>query len=248
MRENTVVALYDHFENAKAAVADLIQAGASRERISLLANSLTGDHPPLSVNPAYAREELDAKSEDQPGAVTGAEIGIGVGGVLAFLATVSPIMIPGIGALIAVGTLATVATGAVTGGVIGGIIGAFTHHGISNKDAHLYAEGLRRGGTLVTVVVPESQVDAMRQVFKTHGAVDIEKREAAWSHDGWVSFDPDAPPFTAAEVEAIRLKEEDHEAEHHHAVRHYFHPDDKSGFSGGATNVGTHYAEDETKE
>jgi len=47
MHGKTVVALYDHFDNAKAAVADLLQAGAPHDKISLLANSTAGDHPVL---------------------------------------------------------------------------------------------------------------------------------------------------------------------------------------------------------
>jgi hypothetical protein len=248
MRETTVVALYDHFDAAKAAVADLMQAGTAREHLSLLANSLIGDHPALSVNPAYAREEMDARSEEQSGVITGAEVGIGVGGILAFLAAISPIAIPGIGPLIAAGTLATVATGAVTGGVVGGIIGALTDHGVSNEDSHLYAEGLKRGGTLVSAHITEDKVEAATQVFKRHGAIDIEKRAAAWKADGWIAFDPDSHPFTAEELEAAAARHAgEDEAEHHHKVRHYFNPGAAGAGPGGASNVGTHYAEDRTK-
>jgi hypothetical protein len=247
MHDKTVVALYDHFDNAKAAVADLIQTGAPHGAISLLANSLTGDHPALSVNPAYAREEQDARSEEQSPLITGAEVGIGVGGVLGFLAAISPIVIPGIGILIAAGTLATVAAGAAAGGVLGGVIGALTGHGVSGQDSHLYAEGLKRGGTLVTVVLPEDQIEKATQVFKNHGAVDIEKRGAAWTAEGWVAFDPASHPMTQAEIEAERARSaaEGHEAEDHHAVRHYFHPGG-AVLSGGATTETTHYAEDES--
>jgi len=250
MTNKTVVALYDHFDNAKAAVADLIATGAPHGAISLLANSLTGDHPALSVNPAYAREEQDARSEEQSPIVTGAEVGIGVGGILALVAALSPIVIPGIGPLIALGTLATVAAGAAAGGVVGGVVGGLTGHGVTAEDAHLYAEGLKRGGTLVTVVLPEDQIESATLVFKKQGAVDIEKRGAAWTADGWVAFDPESHPFTPEEIEADRARHEaeDHLAEHHHAVRHYFHPGDSAPAGAGATVETTHFAEDELKE
>ena len=48
-----------------------------------------------------------------------------------------------------------------------------------------HSETPRRGGTLVTVHVPESRVEQITQIFKTHGAVDIEKRGAAWRAEGW---------------------------------------------------------------
>jgi hypothetical protein len=247
MSEATIVALYDRYENASQAVTEIIQAGASREKISLLANNLNGDHPPLNTNPSYAREELNTKDEAQPAVVTGAEFGIGVGGIFGVLIGTGAIVIPGIGPLIAAGTLATIAAGAATGGVLGGAIGLLTGHGISNADSHLYAEGVKRGGTLVTVVADDSQLDTLRQIFKTHGAVDIEKRGATWAAEGWVSFDPDAGHLTAEELETHRRSLPQDEVEHHHHVRHYFHPGGTSPLGGGASNTATRYGEDETR-
>jgi len=221
MQENTVVALYDTFRSAKEAVTEIVQAGGSRDHIAMLANDSTGDHPPLSINPAWAREEFDTDSTSQSGIVTGAELGIGVGGILGFLVGIGTIAIPGIGPLIALGTWASVAAGATAGGVVGGVIGALTDRGVSDEDAHLYAEGLRRGGTLVTMVVPADQVDKMTQIFKKHGAVDIEKRNAHWTAEGWVSFDPDAEPLTPEQIAAAKARAAGHEAEHHQAVKSY---------------------------
>jgi hypothetical protein len=188
MREKTVVALYDHFRDAEAAVAEAVQAGAARDKVALLANTSSGDHPALALNPAFAREEFDADSTAQSGLVTGAEVGIGLGGLLGFLAGISSVAIPGIGFLIAAGTWATVAAGAAAGGAVGAIVGALTDHGVSDKDAHLFAEGLKRGGTLITLVVAEDQVPAMTAIFKKHGAVDTEDRIAPWNAEGWISF------------------------------------------------------------
>ena len=247
MSEVTIVALYDRHENASQAIGDIIQAGALREKISLLANNLNGDHPTLTTNPSYAREELDTKDQAQPGVVTGAEFGVGVGGIFGVLLGTGAIVIPGIGPLIAAGTLATIAAGAATGGVIGGAIGMLTGHGISNADSHLYAEGLKRGGTLVTVVTDDSQFDAMREVFKRHGAVDIEKRAATWMAEGWVTFDPEAGYFSESEMAAIRAGVPSDTVEHHHHVRHYFKPGGPDHLGTGASNVTTHYGEDETR-
>ncbi len=247
MREKTIVALYDRFESAKAAVEDIVQAGAARERIALLANHAGGNYPALNTNPSFAREDLNTDTDGQSGVVTGAEVGIGLGGILGLLVGVGTIAIPGIGPLIAIGAWAVAAAGAAAGGVVGGVIGALTDHGVTDEDAHLYAEGLKRGGTLVTCVVNETQIDAITHIFKNHGAVDIEKRGAAWNAEGWVSFDPEGHPLSAAEIAAAELADSD-EAEHPHAIRHYFHPGDGAGeVGGGASNVGNRYAEDETR-
>jgi len=218
MSDATIVALYDHYQDASQAVGDIVATGVSHAKISLLANNLSGDHPALVSNPAVAAEDFAAKDEAQPAAVTGAELGISVGGVVGVLLGASALLIPGIGPLVAVGALAA------AGGVIGGAVGMLTEHGISHADSHLYAEGLKRGGTLVTVVADQSQLDAIRQIFKTHGAVDIEKRGATWTAEGWVSFDHEADHPSVEELAALREGTPDHPVEHHHAIRHYFHP------------------------
>jgi hypothetical protein len=247
MSEATIVALYDRYESANQAVTDIIQAGAAREKISLLANSLNGDHPSLTTNPSFARDELDTKDQEQPAVVTGAEFGIGVGGIFGVLLGTGAIVIPGIGPLIAAGALATIAAGAATGGVVGGAIGLLTGHGISYADSHLYAEGIKRGGTLVTVVADDDQLDTLREIFKRHGAVDIEKRGATWAAEGWVTFDPELPHLTPEELETHRRSLPQDAVEHHHHVRHYFHPGDTSHLGGGISNTTTRYGEDKTR-
>jgi hypothetical protein len=202
MREKTVIALYDHFADAKKAVAGIIAAGVPADRIALLANDSIGDHPALSINPAFAREEFDADSAAQSPVFLGAEVGVGLGGVLGFLAGVSTIAIPGLGFLLAAGTWATVVAGAAAGGVIGAVAGSLVRHGVSTADANLYAEGLKRGGTLLTCTVDEGKVAEASGIFKTHGAVDIEQRAADWTAEGWVSLDDGAvpPPLAGAAI------------------------------------------------
>jgi hypothetical protein len=246
MRDTTIVALFDGFESAQAAIVDIVRAGTPRESISLLANDSTGKHPGLIGNPAFAREELVERSEEQPRAVVGAEVGLGLGGVLGLLVGAGTIAIPGIGPLIAAGIWATVGAGAVGGGVVGGIIGALTEHGISEKDAHLYAEGLRRGGTLVTIKTAENLYDGIAQILKTHGAVDVEKRGASWTAEGWLSFDPAAGALPPEHIATLRSATDDDTVEHHHHVRHYFNPaGGDQAVHGGASTVTTHYGEDE---
>jgi hypothetical protein len=192
MREKTVVALYNHFADARAAVAAAIQAGASVDRFALLANDSNGDHPSLTINPAYAREQFDEDSTRQSRFVTLGEIGIGLGGLIGFLAYISPIEIPGIAALTAMGgAWVPVVVLAVVGGIIGVVIGLTTSRDLSSKDADLYTEGLKNGGTLVTVLVDEDIAGKVSEAFKYHGPVKLENRPADWSAEGWVSLDVD---------------------------------------------------------
>src|ERR1700761_6495916 len=108
MSDATIVALYDHYDDASKAFSDIVAAGVAHDKISLLANNLSGDHPALVSNPAVAGEDFAARDEAQPAALTGAEVGISVGVLL----SVSALLIPGIGPLVAAGALA------VAGGVI----------------------------------------------------------------------------------------------------------------------------------
>jgi hypothetical protein len=49
------------------------------------------------------------------------------------------------------------------GGVAGGLLGALTNAGISEEDAQVMVEGVRRGGTLVAARVPQNEVPRTRR-------------------------------------------------------------------------------------
>ena len=65
--------------------------------------------------------------------------------------------------------------------------------GVSESDAHVYAEGVRRGGTLVTVRAEDSQVGTVERILNAHNAVDTETRAADYRAEGWSRFDETAP-------------------------------------------------------
>ena len=193
MKEKTIVALYDHFADAKAAADAIVQVGAAAGKIALLANDSNGDHPALSINPAYAREQFDEDSNKQSRFITLGEVGIGLGGVLGFLAYVSPVAIPGVAAMVEKGVWVPFVAGAIVGGVVGVIIGLLTDHGVSGKDSALYAEGLKRGGTLLSVAVEDSLGGKVAEILKNHSAAKVEERPGDWSAEGWVSLDVGHP-------------------------------------------------------
>jgi len=80
-----------------------------------------------------------------------------------------------------------------------------TEAGVSEEDAHTYAEGVRRGGTLVTARVPDSQAD--RAKFETlldQSSVNLRDRRAVWEKTGWQRFDPRSEPYGVEEVRRER--------------------------------------------
>jgi len=63
---------------------------------------------------------------------------------------------------------------------------------IPDEDRHTYAEGIRRGGTLLSVRVDEAQVDRVTDILDRTGAVDIDTRKAEWQSAGWSDYRADA--------------------------------------------------------
>jgi hypothetical protein len=110
------------------------------------------------------------------------------------------IAIPGVGPVVAAGWLVAALTGAALGGTTGGIIGALSQQaGVSDEEANVYAEGLRRGGALVSAKVDDG--DASRvQAIMDRSSVRVADRAAAWRKSGWATYDPSAKPFTRDEV------------------------------------------------
>lgn len=145
----TVTGLFDNYDDANDAVGELISTGVPRDEISIVASNATGWH----------KGDGTEASED---AATGAGVGAVVGGAGGLLTGLGLMAIPGVGPVVAAGWLAATAVGAVGGAVVGGaaggLVGAMTRAGIPKDDAHVYAEGVRRGGTMVTAKVEDNLV------------------------------------------------------------------------------------------
>jgi hypothetical protein len=175
----TVIGLMDELGDAQAAVKDLLASGIARDDIGFMANERHAAPPG-----AEARREVDTAPAS--GALAGAGAGAAVGGAAGLALALVPLAIPGVGPIVAAGTLASVLAGAGIGAVTGGLIGALTRLGVPEETAHAYAEGVRRGGIVVTVAAEgEAQAGKAVAIFKRHGAVDIDERATEWKKQGW---------------------------------------------------------------
>jgi hypothetical protein len=116
--------------------------------------------------------------------------------------------IPGVGPVVAAGWLAATAAGAVAGavagGAAGGIVGAMIESGVPENDAHLYAEGVRRGGSLVVAKVDQDNAASADAILARSRAVDLTERRIAYTNDGWSQFDQAADPYTEDQIDAER--------------------------------------------
>ena len=195
----TISRLYDNHSVAQQAVRRLEAAGVPHSDISLVANNSDGW---FGTNKKVDRDH-DGVDDRAEGAGKGAGIGAGVGGAAGLMAGLGLLAIPGLGPVVAAGWLAATAVGAAAGAATGGIVGALTEAGVSEADAHSYAEGVRRGGTLVSARVAEADRSRFDTVLN-ESAVNLRDRSAAWQKSGWTSFDPASKPYGVEEIRKER--------------------------------------------
>jgi hypothetical protein len=161
----TVIGLISKPSEAEKAIDELLDSGFDRKRIGVVSSELLSE---------------------ASAAMRGATSGMAIGGAAGLLLAAAAIAIPGIGPALVAGPAAALFASTMVGALAGGLIGGLTTRGVPEDEAHFYAEGLRRGGTLITVNA-ENEERAARavEIMKRHGAVDIAERAAEWKKQGW---------------------------------------------------------------
>ena len=208
MAARAITALFDDYDAAARAVDKLEAEGIPHSDISIVAsdpdNRLSGRTAqpgipaPAAGTPARA-EESDAAD----GAGTGATLGTVLGGGAGLLAGLGLLAIPGVGPVVAAGWLVATVTGAGVGAAAGGLIGGLTGAGLSEHEAETYAEGVRRGGTLVTARVADDMADRALTILDKHGSIDLDERAQGWRAQGWTGAAEAEPPRTADHAEPV---------------------------------------------
>lgn len=190
MSTTTIIAsLFDNYDDAAGAIRAL-EAENIRD-ISIIANNADG-------------------GPTRPG--DGTEIGTGAGDVAGVsagpLAGLGMLAIPGIGPVVAAGWLVTTAAGAAVdgpaGSTAGSLVGSMVECGVSEDHAHLYAEGIRRGGAVVLARVAPAERALAEDIMRRHKPVDGEQRAGAYRKAGWRKFEPSAAPYTLSDIERMR--------------------------------------------
>lgn len=155
----TVTGLFDTRDDAQSAVQELMESGWAQEEIGMVA-----------ARPDSGQPEVTHL------AVKDAEKGAVVGGLSGLLLGLSELALPGVGPILAGGWVVTTLLGAAAGAATGGLVGALVELGISHEEARHLAEGVRRGGTLVTIKAAEERVGAAEDILRRHRAVNIQER------------------------------------------------------------------------
>lgn len=187
-----VVGMFENTRDVDQAVAALRSAGFTKTQIGVIARR------------GVVKEKTSLATTTEVGAIAGGALG-GVGGLLVGLNVVT-LAVPGIGEVVAAVDLLTVlgATllGAGIGAIGGGLVGALVGLGLPEHEAHVYAEGVKRGNILVTVQASAEQMAAVTDIFTQANAVDVSTRRQEWTVEGWTQFEEipvSSAPLTSSE-------------------------------------------------
>lgn len=214
----TIVGLYDHISQARAVVEELAEAGFERNDISFVANASAKEYGQYFDDEGRYRTDVEHDDDEltsSEGAAAGAGIGATIGGIGGLLMGLGLLAVPGVGPALAAGPIVSTLVGAGIGAAAGGLMGALVNNGVPEEEAGYYAEGVRRGGSLVTLTVADERVDDVERIMNNHHPVDIDERAAAWKEEGFTGYDEKAEPYTAEQVRteqeryAIPVVEED---------------------------------------
>jgi hypothetical protein len=158
----TVTGLFKTPAEAQSAVQELVNSGWPHEDIGLVTGrpSAGGRHDPHALG------------------VKDAEKGAVVGGLAGLFIGLSELAVPGVGPVLVGGWLVTTLLGAGVGAAAGGLVGSLVDAGISHEEAGRLAEGVKAGGTLVTVRSSGDRIADAEEILRRHGAANIEERSA----------------------------------------------------------------------
>ncbi|NLX09628.1 MAG: hypothetical protein GXY36_08225 [Chloroflexi bacterium] len=195
---HTVIALYDHFNQVPHVIETLSKAGYSGPSISVIANDAAGEYARYALRQDVTHSGNFAAGE-----------GAGFNGIVGALIGLAAALIPGVGPVLAAGPLAAALTGGIVGVINGaatrGIVSALVDLSLPAEDAGCFAEGVRRGGTLLIVHAPnELAAQQALEIMEQFEPVDIDARVEQWRAAGWAGFDATAWPYTAEQIEQER--------------------------------------------
>ena len=64
------------------------------------------------------------------------------------------------------------------------------------EDRYTYAEGLRRGGYLLSVNVTDARYEEALDILDDEGTINIDERAETWRKEGWTGLDKSTTEFS----------------------------------------------------
>jgi hypothetical protein len=163
----TIAGFFKNRSEGETACRKLLDSGFTSDEVSFVSGDTEGHEiPALGPIPGTG-----ADSEVPEDASLGSVIGLAAGLVL--------LVVPGVGPFLAIGPLAAAMGGVAAGAAVGGLVGLLRDHGVSKEEAEFYEEGIRRGGSLVTVRgVSEEREKKAREIMQKSGSIETEELKA----------------------------------------------------------------------
>jgi hypothetical protein len=196
----TVIAVYDDFDKAYHIVDTLEKSGFARTDISVIANDADGSYAEHLRRGELINDDVNAAEGAGFGALVGALTGLVVG--------IGALAVPGLGPVIAAGpivaALAGTTVGAAAGAATGGVVAALVDLGVNEEDAGLYAEGIRRGGTMVAVKTRDDTADMAAGIMRRRQPVDVDASAERWREQGWQQYIDGEAPYPAQQIQRNR--------------------------------------------
>lgn len=182
----SIVGVFKSVSSAEHAAEELRERGISEQSMTLLSNQAPtrgdvgrGDVRRANENEIQHVPTQEVKNEGS-GKEVGANLGAWIGGSAGFAAgaTAATLMVPGLGAIFAIGAGAAALlglTGAAAGTKIGEVAEKEATAGIEKNDADFYRELLRRGHSVLVVNAETPELAGRtREIFRRHGSEDPE--------------------------------------------------------------------------
>jgi len=172
-----VVGVFRSRSDAEQGAAALVPLEIPTSRINILTPEVTNKE--IAAVPTMATEQPGMG--ETMGAVVGGAMG--VAGGAGFAPAVASLLVPGVGPVLGIGILAGIllgAIGAVGGGAVGAALESATSEGVPENELFIYEDALRKGCSVVVVMVEDDDVNAVRGALEFAGAETVDRAREMW--------------------------------------------------------------------
>src|SRR5262245_51469050 len=159
-----VVGVFDDYRRPEQAIQELRRSGFRDDEIGILSRTTHMSEAGIVNDPTHSHWEEGAGIGAAAGALTGTGLGLAVAAGL----------IPGVGPVIAGGTLAALLASMGTGAAVGTVLGALVGMGVPEEEARYYEGEFNAGRTIVTVRADDRAPQAW-EILSRHGAYGFEE-------------------------------------------------------------------------
>ena len=164
---STVVGVFASRAQAHQAMEELRRAGFHDNQITLVTHRNEG----VEVTDVDAQKAAVVSGESKAGE------GAGIGAAAGAVAGARMVLIPGVGPVLSIGTLAGVIFGVIAGGAGGGLVGALIGQDFPEEEARFYERELKAGRSLVGVKADNRLAEAVG-ILQRCGAYDASTPQA----------------------------------------------------------------------